>query len=286
MTLIELWQGQRSPSVEDTITVPGYNFAGSTAKLQMRLESGSTLKVDAAATIVSATVGSLQLRYDWAALDVDTPGRYKAWWRITLPSGLPQDSDEFTVLVKAHDGTASQVNIETLRNHVETGITDEALGLLLDDAVAQVEGRFGTDAAVTERFETTGRYIRLLRPALSITSISEFNEQRYPLYTLVAADWELQHDGRTVQRLTGGTVFYVDRAWAPIVTITYVPKPEQALRDRVVVDLVRLATQYNALQSETVGGSRSGYQSSSVDYLAEREKLLMAIPASRGFRFL
>lgn len=277
-----MFVGNRSPSLTDTITVNGvaFDLTGSTVKLQMRQANSATLKVDATATIVNAASG--QVQYNWAALDVDTQGEYAAWWRVTLPSTLVQDSPEFEVSIKAHAATA--LTLDELKEHVEAGITEAALERLLIEAVAQVEGRFGTDASITVRTETNGRYIRLQRPALTITAVAEFNDQRYPLYTLLAADYELQDGGRIIRRLTGGTTFYADRSWAPVVDITYLPVPEQALRDRVTIDLVRLAVQYNALGQETFGG-RTGYQSISVDYLKERERLLMAIPASRGFRF-
>lgn len=280
--MIELFVGQRSPSLTDTITVDdaAFNLTGSSVKLRMRLESSSTLKIDAAATIVNAATG--QVQYDWAALDVDTQGDYAAWWHVTLPGGLTQDSQEFEVSIVAHDATG--LTLDEVRQHVETGIEDDALERLLNEAQLQVTSRFGTDASMTVSVEAQGRYIRLQRPALTITSIAEFNDQRYPLYTLLVGDYELQHGGRVIRRLTGGTTFYANRSWAPVVTITYVPVPEQALRDRVVIDLVRLAVQYNALGQETFGG-RTGYQSISLDYFNERERILSAIPASRGFRF-
>lgn len=283
MTLVETFVGNRSPSLTDTITANNvaFNLTGSTVRFRMRAENSATLKVDQPATIVVAAAGTVQ--YDWAGNDVNTPGRYQAWWSVTLPSGLMQDSPEFPVLIQAHDGAASQVTIDTIRDHVETGINDEALGLLLDDAVGEVEGRFGTDSQRTERYFGGGEFIRLQRPALSIASIAELNEQRYPLYTLVSTDYDLLNNGRTIQRLTRNTVWYW-RYWASIVDVTYTPIPEQTVRDRVTIDLVKLAVQYNALQQEQVGG-RTGYMSLSQDYLKERERLLGAIPASRGFRF-
>jgi hypothetical protein len=50
-------KGNRSPSLTNTISIDGvpFDLAGSTAKLRMRAEGSSTLKVDTAATIVSAS---------------------------------------------------------------------------------------------------------------------------------------------------------------------------------------------------------------------------------------
>lgn len=282
MTVIETFVGNRSPSLTDQITVNGVGFDldGSTVKLRMRPEGGSTLKIDAAATIVDEASG--QIQYDWQAADVDTAGRYQAWWSVTLPSGLVQDSPEFPVVIRSHAGASSQINIVTIREHVETGITDDALQVLLDDAQAQVEGRFGTDEDITIRLVGGTPMLRLHRPALAITSINESSQDRTPLYTLTNIDYDLIHAGRTLIRLTGG--YWGEFSWAPVVDVVYTPKPEQALRDRVVVDLVKLAVQYNALEQESIG-SITGYQSRSLDYLRERERLLAGVGASRGFRF-
>jgi hypothetical protein len=94
--------GDRSPSLTGTVTVDdGSDLTGSTAKFQMRLETSATLKVDAAAVVTSAGVGSLTARYDWAAGDVDTAGDYIGWFLATLPSGKTQRSPQFSIQMVA-----------------------------------------------------------------------------------------------------------------------------------------------------------------------------------------
>jgi hypothetical protein len=105
MSSIVIFKGNTSPSLTDTIKVNGaaFDLTGSTVKLQMRLETAAAadpLKIDTAATIVSAVAGTV--RYDWVAGDVNTAAQYVAWWRVTLPSTKVQDSDEFQVIVRDH----------------------------------------------------------------------------------------------------------------------------------------------------------------------------------------
>lgn len=62
------------------------DLTGATVTFRMR-RRGRTgpLKIDAAATVVSALAGTVQ--YAWASGDTDTPGSYDAEFRLTLPAG-------------------------------------------------------------------------------------------------------------------------------------------------------------------------------------------------------
>lgn len=93
--------GNRNPSITETITAGGVvvDLSASTVKFKMRADGSSTLKVDAAATIVSAPAGTV--RYDWAALDVDTAGLYLCWWEVTT-AGKTQDMLEAAIEFRAH----------------------------------------------------------------------------------------------------------------------------------------------------------------------------------------
>jgi hypothetical protein len=81
----------RLPSIQATLSSGGsaLNLATATAvKFIMKTAVGSTIKVNSAATIVTPADGVV--RYDWAAIDTDTPGEYVAEWEITWTGGKKQ----------------------------------------------------------------------------------------------------------------------------------------------------------------------------------------------------
>jgi hypothetical protein len=76
----------RLPSIQATLsadltTATGVNFI-------MKSVQGNTIKVNAAATIVTPASGVV--RYDWIAADTATPGSYQAEWQVTWTGGKKQ----------------------------------------------------------------------------------------------------------------------------------------------------------------------------------------------------
>lgn len=163
MSTITIYKDNQSPSLEDTISINGapFDLTGSTVKLRMRPERSSTLKVDAAATIVTPASGLV--RYDWVAADVDTAGVFEAWWRVTLAGGDVQETPRFQVVID--DPLAStNVNlftIQELKNHLRSikptdTSKDAHLELLAqtvsDAAAAHTNHRWALEDATAKTF--------------------------------------------------------------------------------------------------------------------------------------
>jgi hypothetical protein len=102
---LTFWQGNRDPAIAETLTIGGVpkNLTGCTVKFKMRAPGSlSAFKIDAAATIVSAAVGTVQ--YPWQLVDVaDALGAYLAWWEVTTTAtGNKQDMNEVLIQFLAH----------------------------------------------------------------------------------------------------------------------------------------------------------------------------------------
>ena len=103
MPVIKLFQNERSPSLSDTIQVNAqpFNLTGCSVAFFMRANGTSTLTVNNQPAVIVNAIGG-QVRYDWGASDTVTTGEYRGWWRVTLVSGLTQDTDEFPLEIVPH----------------------------------------------------------------------------------------------------------------------------------------------------------------------------------------
>jgi len=161
-----LWfVGNRNPSItENLVYADGtpVDLSASTVKFKMRGVGVDTLKVDAAAVIVAPpTAGNV--RYDWAALDVDTEGYYLVWWEVTT-TGKTQDLAEALIEFRAHSeaGTQSYVELEEFKSSLElTGTTygDADIQRALVAASRSLERTFGS-----RWYTTTSNEVRYYTP--------------------------------------------------------------------------------------------------------------------------
>jgi hypothetical protein len=173
--------GDRSPSITETITVDGvaFNLSSSTVKLKMRALNSSTLKVDAAATIVSAPAGTV--RYDWAAADVDTAGLFLVSWEVTT-SGKTQSVMEAVIEFRARAGlTNAYVEVEQVKKSLElegTSFADADIRtavLAASRAIDQAcDRRFwaDTDANQVRYFTADTSAVCLIDDAVTLTTVA------------------------------------------------------------------------------------------------------------------
>jgi hypothetical protein len=121
-----------------------FDLTGSSVKFKMRLETSATLKVDTAAVVVSAAAGTV--RYDWAAIDVDTAGDYIGWWEVTLSGGKLQDTPQFSIhmvdLAAVALDTRALVGLRETKDWLEERDIDTSNDLKITTAINGVSEEF------------------------------------------------------------------------------------------------------------------------------------------------
>jgi hypothetical protein len=134
---VELYVGNRSPSLQDTIRVDGsaFDLTGCTVRLRARKEGApvGTYEIDGVASIIQTGtdpnfVNKGVVRYDWAAGDVDTALDLRGWWQVTLPSAKTQDTPEFPITISEHadQPTLLLTSLEAAREYVLRDQDDES----------------------------------------------------------------------------------------------------------------------------------------------------------------
>lgn len=139
---------------------------------------------------------------------------------------------------------------DEVRQHIDTPLDDEALQLLIDGLAAEIVRFAGALGAVTDLAGGGGRFITLARPAASITSITE--TVHTTVTTLSADDYLIHPGGYVIERLNTGT--NPRWRWWGRVTVASTSVDDEAIRDIVLLDLLRLALNFNpGVSMEQIG---------------------------------
>lgn len=166
--------------MSDTIKVNGvaFDLTGKTVKFKMRAEGSSTLKVNAAATIVNPPGVNGAVVYDYAAVDVDTVGRWLFWWEVTIAVGITQDTPESLITILDHaPGSRALCTLEDIQAYTPgyipySDLTTDSILLEMIEAVS------------TEIHNDTGREFQpvVANPSAKVFDLSAFDASERRLY--------------------------------------------------------------------------------------------------------
>ena len=185
---------------------------------------------------------------------------------LTLPSLALAAETDFTVT--------------RLREFVTTSLSDAALQVYLDGAVAAVNGAIGEPGETVEYRHAHGDLLPLSRQAATVSEVIE--DTRWSATTLAADDYEISPTGRILMRLRTGT--NPRWSWWGRVKVTYVPVDDTAARVRVYLALVQLELNHApGLSAQQIGTWSEQYTSNSVmNYEIERASILATLNDGPG----
>lgn len=87
MKSLILKRGDTSPALRYALLPASVILTGATVVFNMRPEDGVTPKVLRAAAVVETATGTPTVRYNWAAVDTDTAGRFQGEFEVTYVDG-------------------------------------------------------------------------------------------------------------------------------------------------------------------------------------------------------
>lgn len=124
----------------------------------------------------------------------------------------------------------SIITPEELREHVDTELEDEALQIHIDAAEQAIERLAGALEEFTEERHGGSRIVILARHAATVSEVSEDDGDTD---LTEDEDYRLLSDRRSLRR--------VDQEWSGRVHVTYTPYSDLAVRQLVIIQLVRHA---------------------------------------------
>jgi len=157
-----------------------------------------------------------------------------------------------------------------VRARVETDLDDATLQTIIDAEIESLEREVGGATAVQTSLASGLRVFTLNRKPASITSIAERRTEFTDPVVLSANDYRMVGNYQ-LRRLTDGD--NPATCWGQEVVVTYAPDIDQNLRDRIVFDLVQIAVEFRAFETEEVGDHK---RSETQGAFKERRRVLLA----------
>ena len=131
------------------------------------------------------------------------------------------------------------LTVDELREFITTGLSDDALQLLLDSAEADITAAAGDPVEQTEYVQGGSAALVLSRPMPSpdydLISVTEQSDTTSPV---LLADDDYRIDGYILHRLSTGTT--PRWTWDGLVEVVFVPPDRDAQRKRAQVALIQL----------------------------------------------
>jgi len=168
------------------------------------------------------------------------------------------------------------LTVDELRALHASSLTDAALNTYLDAAYEAIDKFAGVTGDVQELLSasSSGPLLMLSRRALAVEQVIEND------ITLASDDYQLRSSGQMLLRLNTGT--HPARYWRHRVDVTYQPYLDDAERDRVAVELVKLDINYSpGLTAQEIGDWSEQYARNDLfNYETERAAILNSLNAA------
>ena len=158
------------------------------------------------------------------------------------------------------------------RRLIETGTPNDILERFIDAADAAIRRVYGPHSGDrTETLRPVENVVWLATPALTTASVSEYgsHEPAADAQPVLADRFELRHGGRAIEG--------VGHQFKANVVVIYTPSATTAERASMLIDLVRLADQYEGVSESTVGPVTTKH----LDYDKERRAILNRMKSLR-----
>lgn len=189
----------------------------------------------------------------------------------------------------------SLISADEVRARISTDLSDPALQLVIDQEEAEITRRYGphsdgvTTTVIEQIIGNRGRGIALVnlesgrtflgrdsdaavftrRPIAAVVTVKESLNGFVSSTILTASQYRVADEvAGVIERVSSG----VRVGFLSDVEVSYIPIDDTMERKRILMELVRIATDRTALRAESVGGEYS-YKSPE-DWEEEREKLL------------